>query len=136
MSRGRTKPLEPLKPAQAAAADPEAHAWVAASAGTGKTQVLSARVLRLLLAGARPDAIFNGTFGPDLTNFVRQGNTRGLFEKRGVVSVLTGEPEYLEPLGDETPEGWIVTGWPVESVTDASNAGFIAAYRAKFGEAP
>ncbi len=88
------------------------------------------------LAQARPDAIFNGTFGPDLTNFVRQGNTRGLFEKRGVVSVLTGEPEYLEPLGDETPEGWIVTGWPVESVTDASNAGFIAAYRAKFGEAP
>ena len=88
------------------------------------------------LAQARPDAIFNGTFGPDLTNFVRQGNTRGLFEKRGVVSVLTGEPEYLEPLGDETPEGWIVTGWPVESVTDASNKGFIDAYRAKFGEAP
>ena len=50
MSRGRTKPLEPLKPAQAAAVDPEVHAWVAASAGTGKTQVLSARVLRLLLA--------------------------------------------------------------------------------------
>lgn len=88
------------------------------------------------LAQARPDAIFNGTFGPDLTNFVRQGNTRGLFEKRGVVSVLTGEPEYLEPLGDETPEGWIVTGYPVESVTDPANTAFIAAYRAKFGELP
>ena len=88
------------------------------------------------LAQSRPDAIFNGTFGPDLTNFVRQGNTRGLFEKRGVVSVLTGEPEYLEPLGDETPEGWIVTGWPVESVTDANNKGFIEAYRAKFNEMP
>ncbi|WP_051135967.1 double-strand break repair helicase AddA [Sandarakinorhabdus limnophila] len=62
MSRGRTKPLEPLKPAQAAAADPEVHAWVAASAGTGKTQVLSARVLRLLLAGARPHAILCLTF--------------------------------------------------------------------------
>ena len=88
------------------------------------------------LAQARPDAIFNGTFGPDLTNFVRQGNTRGLFEKRGVVSVLTGEPEYLEPLGDETPEGWIVTGWPVESVTDAANKSFIDAYKAKFNEMP
>ncbi len=88
------------------------------------------------LAQSRPDAIFNGTFGPDLTNFVRQGNTRGLFEKRGVVSVLTGEPEYLEPLGDETPEGWIVTGWPVESVTDATNKAFIEAYRAKFNEMP
>lgn len=88
------------------------------------------------LAQARPDAIFNGTFGADLTNFVRQGNTRGLFEKRGVVSVLTGEPEYLEPLGDETPEGWIVTGYPVESVSDPTNRAFIKAYVAKFNEPP
>jgi branched-chain amino acid transport system substrate-binding protein len=88
------------------------------------------------LAQARPDAIFNGTFGPDLTNFVRQGNTRGLFEKRGVISVLTGEPEYLEPLGDETPEGWYVTGWPVDSVTDPTSRAFIDAYKAKFGEMP
>ncbi|WP_341903998.1 double-strand break repair helicase AddA [Sandarakinorhabdus limnophila] len=62
MSGERTKPLEPLKPAQADAADPQVHAWVAASAGTGKTQVLSARVLRLLLTGARPDAILCLTF--------------------------------------------------------------------------
>ncbi len=88
------------------------------------------------LEQARPDAIFNGTFGPDLTNFVRQGNTRGLFEKRGVVSVLTGEPEYLQPLGDETPEGWLVTGYPVEAVTDPANKAFIDAYRARFNELP
>ncbi len=62
MNRGRTKALEPLKAAQAHAADPKVHAWVAASAGTGKTQVLSARVLRLLLSGARPDAILCLTF--------------------------------------------------------------------------
>lgn len=62
MSIKPIKALEPLKPAQAAAADPEVHAWVAASAGTGKTQVLSARVLRLLLEGVRPDAILCITF--------------------------------------------------------------------------
>ncbi|WP_033372849.1 double-strand break repair helicase AddA [Sandarakinorhabdus sp. AAP62] len=62
MNRERTRALEPLKPAQADAADPQVHAWVAASAGTGKTQVLSARVLRLLLTGARPDAILCLTF--------------------------------------------------------------------------
>ena len=28
--------------------------------------------------------------------------------------MLTGEPEYLNPLGDETPDGWIVTGYPVD----------------------
>ena len=29
-----------------------------------------------------------------------------------MVSMLTGEPEYLDPLKEETPEGWIVTGYP------------------------
>lgn len=84
----------------------------------------------------RPDAIFNVTFGADLTNFVRQGNTRGLFEKRSVVSLLTGEPEYLDPLGDETPEGWIVTGYPHETLMTPEHKIFVAAYRAKFSEAP
>jgi branched-chain amino acid transport system substrate-binding protein len=88
------------------------------------------------LAQEKPDAILNVTFGPDLTNFVRQGNTRGLFEGRGVVSILTGEPEYLEPLGDETPDGWIVTGYPVTSVTDPANRAFITAYQARFNELP
>ncbi len=42
----------PLVGNQRAAADPQDNVWLSASAGTGKTQVLSARVLRLLL---RPD---------------------------------------------------------------------------------
>ncbi|MBU6498370.1 MAG: ABC transporter substrate-binding protein [Rhodospirillales bacterium] len=88
------------------------------------------------LAEAKPDAIFNVTFGADLTNFVRQGNTRGLFEGRHVVSVLTGEPEYLAPLGAEAPSGWIVTGYPVDSVKDAANLKFINDYKAKFKEMP
>jgi branched-chain amino acid transport system substrate-binding protein len=88
------------------------------------------------LAEQKPDAIYNVTFGADLTNFVRQGNTRGLFEGRGVVSVLTGEPEYLDPLGEETPNGWIVTGYPVNSLTDPANKAFIDAYKAKFNELP
>ncbi len=88
------------------------------------------------LQAARPEAIFNATFGADLTNFVRQGNTRGLFEGRVTVSVTTGEPEYLEPLGDEAPPGWIVTGYPVDSVNDATNTAFIEAYRARFREEP
>lgn len=88
------------------------------------------------LDALKPDAILNVTFGPDLTNFVRQGNTRGLFENRAVVSVLTGEPEYLNPLGDETPAGWLVTGYPVTSLTDPANKSFIEAYRAKFNELP
>ena len=88
------------------------------------------------LEQAKPEAILNVTFGGDLTSFVRQGNTRGLFENRAVVSVLTGEPEYLDPLGEETPDGWYVTGYPNTSVTDPANRAFIDAYRAKFNELP
>jgi branched-chain amino acid transport system substrate-binding protein len=88
------------------------------------------------LARAEPEAILNITFGPDLTNFVRQGNTRGLFDKRAVVSMLTGEPEYLEPLGDETPEGWIVTGYPWAQLDTPANKSFVDAYGKKFNTHP
>ncbi|RYF44667.1 MAG: ABC transporter substrate-binding protein, partial [Comamonadaceae bacterium] len=40
------------------------------------------------LADAKPDAIFNVLFAADLAKFVRGGNTRGLFQGRGVVSLL------------------------------------------------
>ena len=66
-----------------------------------------------------PDAIFNVLFGADLAKFVREGNTRGLFKDRAVVSLLTGEPEYIDPLKDEAPVGWIVTGYPWYGIHDA-----------------
>ena len=47
----RFKTFPELKGEQALAADPAVHAALSASAGTGKTQVLTARVLRLLLQG-------------------------------------------------------------------------------------
>ena len=58
----RFKPFPHLENEQALAADPEVHAALSASAGTGKTQVLTARVLRLLLTGARPESILCLTF--------------------------------------------------------------------------
>jgi len=88
------------------------------------------------LAQARPDGIFNVLFGPDLTTFVREGNTRGLFERRLVLSLITGEPEYLIPLGDETPEGWIVTGYPWEQIDTPPHRAFVEAYRARFNDTP
>jgi branched-chain amino acid transport system substrate-binding protein len=88
------------------------------------------------LAQANPTGIFNVLFGADLTAFVREGNTRGLFKDRTVVSLLTGEPEYLLPLKDETPEGWIVTGYPWEQITDPAHKAFVEAYRKKFNDTP
>lgn len=48
--------------AQADAADPTASVWVSANAGTGKTHVLTMRVLRLLLAGTLPERILCLTY--------------------------------------------------------------------------
>ena len=48
MSSGKPK-IFPLKDRQIDAVEPESHIWLSASAGTGKTQVLTARVFRLLL---------------------------------------------------------------------------------------
>ena len=47
---------------QSDAADPQASAWVSANAGTGKTHVLTMRVLRLLLAGTKPERILCLTY--------------------------------------------------------------------------
>lgn len=88
------------------------------------------------LENTKPDGIFNVLFGADLTVFVREGNTRGLFEKRTVASLLTGEPEYIIPLGEETPEGWFTTGYPWEQITDPAHKAFVDAYRAKFNDTP
>ncbi len=58
----KTSALQPLAGAQARAASPDAHVWLSASAGTGKTHVLTARVFRLLLQGVRPENILCLTF--------------------------------------------------------------------------
>lgn len=88
------------------------------------------------LDDAKPDAIFNILFATDLTRFVREGETRGLFEDRAVVSLLTGEPEYMDALGAEAPEGWIVTGYPWYAIDTAENQRFVADYRARFNDYP
>jgi branched-chain amino acid transport system substrate-binding protein len=88
------------------------------------------------LADMKPDAIFNVLFGADLAKFVREGNTRGLFKGREVVSLLTGEPEYIDPLKDEAPEGWLVTGYPWDRINTPEHKTFVDAYRAKYNDYP
>ncbi|GGE53309.1 twin-arginine translocation pathway signal protein [Primorskyibacter flagellatus] len=86
---------------------------------------------------AKPDAIYNVTFGTDLAKFVREGTDRGLFDGRPVYGLLTGEPEYLEPLADEAPEGWFVTGYPWYAFEDGTpEKAFVDAYTADAGETP
>jgi branched-chain amino acid transport system substrate-binding protein len=88
------------------------------------------------LADAKPDAIFSSLFGADLQKFVREGNTRGLFKNTVVFNLLAGEPEYLDPLKEETPNGWYVTGYPWNEIKTPAHQKFLAAYQAKWKDYP
>ncbi|MGE3769415.1 MAG: double-strand break repair helicase AddA [Bdellovibrionales bacterium] len=58
----RPEALKSTSADQALASNPESSAWVAASAGTGKTKVLTDRLLRLMLAGSAPEDILCLTY--------------------------------------------------------------------------
>ena len=88
------------------------------------------------LIDAKPDAIFSSLFGADLARFVREGELRGLFRDRPVFNLLGGEPEYLDPLKDEAPVGWWVTGYPWYGIDTAEHKRFRDAYQAKYKDYP
>jgi branched-chain amino acid transport system substrate-binding protein len=88
------------------------------------------------LADARPDAIFSSLFAADLQKFVREGNTRGLFKGRTVLNLLAGEPEYLDTLKDETPDGWWVTGYPWSEINTPEHRKFRDAYQKRWNDYP
>ena len=88
------------------------------------------------LAAAKPEAIYNVTFASDVAKFVREGKLKGFFDNVKVVSLLTGEPEYLDPLKNEAPEGWLVTGYPWYDIKTPAHTKFLEAYQKKFNDYP
>jgi branched-chain amino acid transport system substrate-binding protein len=88
------------------------------------------------LIDAKPDAIFSSLFAADLQKFVREGNLRGLFKNTVVFNLLGGEPEYLDTLKDETPNGWWVTGYPWSEIKTPAHQKFLDAYRKRWTDYP
>ena len=88
------------------------------------------------LQAAKVDGIYNVTFGGDLAKFVREGTTRGLFKNKTVLGLLTGEPEYLDPLKDEAPQGWIATGYPWYDIKTPEHNAFLDAYQKRWKDYP
>ena len=88
------------------------------------------------LADAKPQAMFNVLFATDLAKFVRAGTQRNFFEDLSVVSMLTGEPEYLDALASETPVGWVVTGYPWYAIDTPEHDAFLAAYQKRHDDYP
>ena len=86
---------------------------------------------------AKPDAIFSALFGPDLPKFIREGTTRGLLNKdMKVVTMLIGEPEYLDTLKGEAPVGWLATGYPWYDIKTPEHSAFLNAYQKMFNDYP
>jgi ATP-dependent helicase/nuclease subunit A len=91
-------PLDPdIIGAQRQAANPLASIWVEANAGSGKTRVLTDRVLRLMLAGIRPDQILCLTYTKAAAAEMRQRVADRLAEW-----ALASEPGLCQALDDLT----------------------------------
>jgi branched-chain amino acid transport system substrate-binding protein len=86
------------------------------------------------IADAKPDAIFSSLFAADLARFVRAGNVRGLFKGIAVFNLLGGWPEYLDPLKEEAPVGWYVTGYPWYGIQTEPHKTFLNAYRKRWND--
>src|SRR5262245_18592407 len=85
---------------------------------------------------ANPDALYVSLFGSDWLAFVREGQKRGLFQKTFVVGILLGEPEYIDPLKLEAPEGMLVTGYPWYDINTPAHKDWVARYTKKTDKTP
>ena len=83
-----------------------------------------------------PDALYVSLFGSDWITFVREAKKRGLFDKMFVVGILLGEPEYIDPLGPEAPEGMLVTGYPWYDIATPAHKEFVARFQKKYDKNP
>jgi branched-chain amino acid transport system substrate-binding protein len=83
-----------------------------------------------------PDALYVSLFGSDWLAFVREAQKRGLFQRMFVVGILLGEPEYIDPLKLEAPEGMLVTGYPWYDVKTAGHPEWVARYIKRADKTP
>jgi branched-chain amino acid transport system substrate-binding protein len=83
-----------------------------------------------------PDALYVSLFGSDWIAFVREGDKRGLFKKTFVVGILLGEPEYMDPLKLEAPEGMLVTGYPWYDIQAPAHKDFVARFTKRTDKNP
>ena len=83
-----------------------------------------------------PDALYVSLFGSDWLAFVREADKRGLFQKMWVVGILLGEPEYIDPLKAEAPEGMLVTGYPWYDIAAPAHKQFVERFMRRTDREP
>ena len=85
---------------------------------------------------AKPDAIFNVLFGADWPSSCAKATPAACSRTAPWSACLSGEPEYLDPLKDEAPVGWIVTGYPWDKINTPEHKAFVDAYQKKYHDYP
>jgi branched-chain amino acid transport system substrate-binding protein len=88
------------------------------------------------LLSQHPEAVYVSLFGSDWIAFAREGDKRGLFQSPFFVGILLGEPEYIEPLKQEAPEGMLVTGYPWYDIQNPAHRDFVAKLQKRTGRTP
>ncbi len=88
------------------------------------------------LLSQQPQAVYVSLFGSDWIAFAREAGKRGLFQKAFFVGILLGEPEYMDPLKLEAPEGMLVTGYPWYDIQTPAHKEFVARFMKKTDRTP
>jgi len=88
------------------------------------------------LLSQQPEALYVSLFGSDWLAFAREAGKRGFFQKAYTVGILLGEPEYLDPLKLEAPEGMLVTGYPWYDIALPAHRAFVDKFTQRTGRHP
>lgn len=95
----------------------------------------AAPVVKALLQ-ARPDAIFNASFGNDLQQFAEEGGKQGLFTDSTVFSMSMSDTLGATLAQYENARNWVVLGYPEEQIATEEHQRFRDAYLKRFSERP
>jgi branched-chain amino acid transport system substrate-binding protein len=71
----------------------------------------------------KADCVLVSLIGPD-------------FDKRTHLGLQTGSPEWLRQLGPHAPAGWVVTGYPWQSIDNPAHKKMVAEYQKKYNSEP
>ncbi len=84
----------------------------------------------------QPDAVFSPYFGSDLSQYVRIGRKRGLFDTTFHVNPMAGFPESMGGIRAEFPPNWLVIGYPGSALRTPEYLAFVDQYKTKYHTHP
>ncbi len=93
---------------------------------------LDARAVMAALARAKPDAVFNACFGPDLDRLLEQSRQTRVFEQARLVSMAAAGPAVIEALQGTALAGWMVAGSPPPGFDMPGYTQFRQAFRDRY----